>query len=646
VPKWGLTAAMRRTEPWGLAEDPWLLPGKVITDPVHGDIYLTELEVRIVDSPAFQRLRKVRQLGFTHLVYPGATHTRFAHSLGALRVVQDLMDIVIDQRSTRNPASDLFEQWEVDCNLRDPASGAYTYDHDGARRFDQMVAEAIILARLGGLLHDLCHVPYGHSIEDELHILTEHDANLERFERLWRTLPTGVRRAMDKGELSENLRPLIIAKEGGAIAPEYAFVADVVGNTICADLLDYLRRDHLFTGLPLALGRRYEAGFYVFPEGNEHLSHHMVLRIHRPAGHERTDAISEILKHLRYRYELSERALFHHAKLAADAMIGKALDIWSDALWVEEARRELRKTRGEPGSSLGSADIDALRKRIDEAPARRNAKGERRSRSKLLADGVRDHIDRVMTEHGDDSLLEYLKGLPREYGVENPDKPRRHAVSQLAADLENRRLYKRRARQTKTGIAPEAFVDKYGSPPMRRRLERRAAAFAGIDKAWWVVLWIPPAKMKLKPADVLVDDGKTIQKFVEREGGQGRGTEIYRDHEGLWAVCVYMHPQVSARQAQLALASLAADLETPLPADNPKYDPALRLRLPAQPHDWRDRIAVSRLRKLEGQRVPSFERLASLRRSAAARGDQRGPEDDVLISVDDLVEQFRQLLDD
>jgi HD superfamily phosphohydrolase len=110
-------------------------------------------------------------------------------------------------------------------------------------------------------------------------------------------------------------------------AERYQFVTDVVGNTICADLLDYLRRDHLFTGLPLAVGSRYLASFYVTPKANEpYYPQRMVLRITRD-GRERVDVVTELLKHLRYRYELSERALVHHAKLAADAMIGKAIEM-------------------------------------------------------------------------------------------------------------------------------------------------------------------------------------------------------------------------------------------------------------------------------------------------------------------------------
>ena len=59
---------------------------KIIRDSIHGDIILSELDLKIVDTPEFQRLRRIRQLGMTHFVYPGANHTRFEHSLGALHL--------------------------------------------------------------------------------------------------------------------------------------------------------------------------------------------------------------------------------------------------------------------------------------------------------------------------------------------------------------------------------------------------------------------------------------------------------------------------------------------------------------------------------------------------------------------------------
>src|SRR5262245_19195903 len=114
-----------------------LAPAKVFADPIHGDIYLNRLETAIVDSPPMQRLRRVRQLGTTCLVYPAATHTRFSHALGALRAAQDLLDAVWDQRSRPKAAKGQLDIWKDNGDL------AYHF------------ARATVLARLGGLLHDL-----------------------------------------------------------------------------------------------------------------------------------------------------------------------------------------------------------------------------------------------------------------------------------------------------------------------------------------------------------------------------------------------------------------------------------------------------------------------------------------------------------
>lgn len=59
---------------------------KVIRDSIHGDIFLTEVELEIIDALEFQRLRRIKQLGTTYLVYPSANHTRFEHSIGALHL--------------------------------------------------------------------------------------------------------------------------------------------------------------------------------------------------------------------------------------------------------------------------------------------------------------------------------------------------------------------------------------------------------------------------------------------------------------------------------------------------------------------------------------------------------------------------------
>ena len=130
-----------------------------------------------------------------------------------------------------SPASDLFGQWEAD-----PDEYAFK------------VAEATVLARLGALLHDMCHISFGHSIEDDLGILEAHDENKSRYETLWSKFPENIRDIIST-ELMAAIRPLVLSKEEKENPPEaatrYPFVGDIVGNTICADLLDYLPRDHV-----------------------------------------------------------------------------------------------------------------------------------------------------------------------------------------------------------------------------------------------------------------------------------------------------------------------------------------------------------------------------------------------------------------
>ena len=64
----------------------------VIRDPIHGTLSLSPKEIRLVDQLAFQRLRNIKQLGFADQAFPGATHTRYCHSLGALYVASRLFD--------------------------------------------------------------------------------------------------------------------------------------------------------------------------------------------------------------------------------------------------------------------------------------------------------------------------------------------------------------------------------------------------------------------------------------------------------------------------------------------------------------------------------------------------------------------------
>src|SRR5437764_8118755 len=102
-----------------------------IRDPIHGAIELTPDERALVDSPQYQRLRNVKQLGFADLAFPGATHTRYSHGLGAMAVATKVFDALA-------PMLDLEKA-----------------DHE---RFRQTL-------RLAVLFHDLAHAPISHATE-------------------------------------------------------------------------------------------------------------------------------------------------------------------------------------------------------------------------------------------------------------------------------------------------------------------------------------------------------------------------------------------------------------------------------------------------------------------------------------------------
>ena len=106
--------------------------------PIHGFVKLSAWEREIINQPAYQRLRRIRQLAWTDYVYPGAMHTRFEHSLGVMHVATLLYDAI-----GRN-SKEVLEQ-------------EYSFKQDDFRRNEQLV-------RLAALLHDLGHSPFSHAV--------------------------------------------------------------------------------------------------------------------------------------------------------------------------------------------------------------------------------------------------------------------------------------------------------------------------------------------------------------------------------------------------------------------------------------------------------------------------------------------------
>jgi hypothetical protein len=164
----------------------------IIKDEIHGTLEFDELEARIIDSAAFQRLRRIKQMSVTSLVYPGANHTRFEHSIGT-------------------------------AYLSSLIAGRLGLDGDTARK-----------VKMCGLLHDIGHTAFSHEGED---VLKKYLGDHELLGR----------KKMVSGEiadiLSENYRPKEIADM------ERSNYGSIVTSDLGADRMDYLKRDALNTGV-------------------------------------------------------------------------------------------------------------------------------------------------------------------------------------------------------------------------------------------------------------------------------------------------------------------------------------------------------------------------------------------------------------
>lgn len=170
---------------------------KFIRDPIHDHIELDELALSLIDTPAIQRLRRIRQLGFSNLVYPGANHTRFEHSLGVYHLTRMLIDQVEE------------------------------------RRQKELLAAA--------LLHDVGHGPFSHA--------TEH-----LIQRYTKKKHDDVETILKKGSVSDVLRDNSISISAVAkhIRGETS-IGQIINSEIDVDKMDYLVRDAHYTGVAFGL---------------------------------------------------------------------------------------------------------------------------------------------------------------------------------------------------------------------------------------------------------------------------------------------------------------------------------------------------------------------------------------------------------
>ncbi|GEK35042.1 HD domain-containing protein [Kurthia sibirica] len=247
---------------------------KVFKDPVHKYIHVQDQVIwDLIATKEFQRLRRIKQLGTTYLVFHGAEHSRFSHSLGVYEIVRRMVDDAFSNR----PLWDKRERLVTLC---------------------------------AGLLHDLGHGPFSHAFE---HVF---DLDHEEFTRAIIMGDTEVH------EVLLRVAPDFPQKVSDVIAKTYGNkqVVSLISSQIDADRMDYLQRDAYFTGVSYG-----------------HFDMERILRVMRPLQDQiviKSSGMHAIEDYIMSRYQMYWQVYFHPVSRSAEVILRKTLERAKD-LYVE-----------------------------------------------------------------------------------------------------------------------------------------------------------------------------------------------------------------------------------------------------------------------------------------------------------------------
>ena len=336
-----------------------------IRDPLWNTIVVDAVARRLIDTPVFQRLRYVRQLGLAHLVYPGATHTRFEHALGAYHLARRTLGVLDDRR-------------ELD---------AIPPDERG-----------VVIA--AALLHDVGHHPFSHALEE---IGAQHHE-------------VAARPLITQGPIADELRASIAPD-----APErvYAIIRGqsasplqgLISGSLDLDKIEYLKRDAFMCGVPygeIDVDRLINALTVVHDAGRVTIG---VLE----------KGLSALESLLFAKYQMYRNVYWHHAVRSATAMYKRLVD---DAIRDGALDDSALSSLTDEGllhvldTTSNAPLLDALRTRRLYKRAFECAAGD-------LPDGAGDWIavelDRARAT--EDALARRLGLAPGEVLLDFPEKP-------------------------------------------------------------------------------------------------------------------------------------------------------------------------------------------------------------------------------
>ena len=244
-----------------------------IRDPVHGYIYANELECKIIDSPVFQRLRKIRQLGTAHLTYPGALHTRFEHCIGSMYLA-------------KRAANHLKSQEIINEDMSNELS-------------------------IAALLHDIGHGPFSHLFEEVLHEKgMTHENITDRIIRETEIADILSRFGVNVKKFSN----LCV----GTSKNHPRFMNDIIAGFLSVDSMDYLLRDSYFSGVEYGK-----------------VDVHRIIDAYEIAGKKlaiNKDSVYALESLMLARYEMFRAVYFHKSVRASAVMIIRAMNLSDEEL--------------------------------------------------------------------------------------------------------------------------------------------------------------------------------------------------------------------------------------------------------------------------------------------------------------------------
>ncbi len=311
------------------------MPGNFheIRDPIHVFVRLDSEERKVLDSRPFQRLRHIHQLALTYLVYPGATHKRFEHSLGVMELASRVFDVVTKHENVTDPVRKLLKQLGSEDELR------YW------RR----------VLRMAALCHDVGHLPFSHAAEKELlpkdwdhERLTRQIVSSDAMKRIWKSITPPLRHV--------DIEKLAVGPKNATDLEftdwETILAEIIIGDAFGVDRMDYLLRDSHHTGVAYGKFDQYRLvdTLRILPQSNESDG------LQEPALGVEEGGIHSAEALMLARYFMYSQVYFHPVRRIYDIHLRDFLKEWLDeGVFSTDLEGHLRITDHEVSVALREA---------------------------------------------------------------------------------------------------------------------------------------------------------------------------------------------------------------------------------------------------------------------------------------------------